>query len=55
MQLWLHYELAFHPSVAEPAATPMVAEVVPETADATPPPAEPSAVEEKPAKAVAAG
>ena len=41
--------------VAEPAATPMVAEVVPETADATPPPAEPSAVEEKPAKAVAAG
>jgi hypothetical protein len=32
-----------------------VAEVAPETAGATPPPAEPPAVEEKPAKAVAAG
>jgi sec-independent protein translocase protein TatB len=40
---------------AEPAPAPMVAEVAPETAGETPPPAEPPAVEEKPAKAVAAG
>ena len=40
---------------AEPAPTPMVAEVAPETAGATPLPAEAPAVEEKPAKAVAAG
>jgi sec-independent protein translocase protein TatB len=39
----------------EPAATPMAAEIAPETAGATPPPAEPPTVEEKPAKAVAAG
>ena len=39
----------------EPAATPVVAEVAPESDGATPPPAEPPAVEEKPAKAVAAG
>jgi sec-independent protein translocase protein TatB len=40
---------------AEPAPTPMVAEVASETASATPLPAEAPAVEEKPAKAVAAG
>ena len=40
---------------AEPAPTPMVAEVASETAGATPLPAEAPAVEEKPAKAVAAG
>ena len=40
---------------AEPAPAPMVAEVAPETAGEKPPPAEPPAVEEKPAKAVAAG
>ena len=40
---------------AEPAPTPMVAEAASETAGATPPPAEAPAVEEKPAKAVAAG
>jgi sec-independent protein translocase protein TatB len=40
---------------SEPAPAPMVAEVAPETAGETPPPAEPPAVEEKPAKAVAAG
>jgi sec-independent protein translocase protein TatB len=39
----------------ESAATPMAAEIAPETAGATAPPAEPPAVEEKPAKAVAAG
>jgi hypothetical protein len=39
--------------VSEP--TPVVAEVTPETDGATPPPAEAPAVEEKPAKAVAAG
>ena len=40
---------------AEPAPTPVVAEAAPETGGATPPPAEAPAVEEKPAKAVAAG
>ena len=40
---------------AEPAPTPVVAEAAPETDGATPPPAEVPAVEEKPAKAVAAG
>jgi sec-independent protein translocase protein TatB len=40
---------------AEPAPPPMVAEGAPETAGATTPPAELPAVEEKPAKAVAAG
>ena len=40
---------------AEPAPTPMVAEVASETVGATPLPAEAPAVEEKPAKAVAAG
>src|SRR4029077_14718428 len=40
---------------AEPARTPVVAEAAPETDGATPPPAEVPAVEEKPAKAVAAG
>ncbi len=39
----------------EPAPTPVVAEAAPETDGATPPPAEVPAVEEKPAKAVAAG
>jgi sec-independent protein translocase protein TatB len=39
----------------EPAPAPIVAEGAPETAGATPPPAEPLAVEEKPAKAAAAG
>jgi sec-independent protein translocase protein TatB len=39
----------------EPAATPVVAEVAPESDGETPPPAEAPAVEEKPAKAVAAG
>jgi sec-independent protein translocase protein TatB len=40
---------------AEPAPTPVVAEAAPETDGATPPPAEVPAVEEKPAKAAAAG
>jgi sec-independent protein translocase protein TatB len=39
----------------EPAPAPVVAEAAPETDGATPPPAEVPAVEEKPAKAVAAG
>jgi sec-independent protein translocase protein TatB len=39
----------------EPAPAPVVAAAAPETDGATPPPAEVPAVEEKPAKAVAAG
>jgi sec-independent protein translocase protein TatB len=46
---------AVPPPALEPASAPVVAEVAPEAAAGTPPPAEAPAVEEKPAKAVAAG